>query len=303
MTESKYEEFQLYKGKVIVRFYPLSHMYYVSVDGGKFVRKGGVTGIIGIKDKSRPLQIWQQQITADFLMGCLDAKKVINEDLIVEAIMQCDIQKEEAADIGKEIHAWCEHHIRHKLKQKGYEKVPPVPDFPEALTGVNSFLKWEKENKVKWITTERPVYSKKYDYIGTMDFEAVINGLHCAGDFKSSNSLYNGVRMQIEAYASADEEEIGKKKYDGRWAVRLSKYTEKEYIKREQRKVEIKEAIARVQGKEYKNYGIKPYQVFEAQFLDNEKGSRAYDMEAFLAAKTLKDWDYATDPFTNGGVL
>ncbi len=296
--------FKLYGGKIEVKFYgpteekPNRHMYYVNA-----VRKTGVTSFIGIKDKSRALGIWQQQITADFLLKALEAGKKIDIDLALEAVVQNDVLREEAADIGKEIHAWCEAYIRHKLKQKGFEKLPAMPNFPEAVTGVNSFFAWEKEHKVKWVSTERLVYSKKHDYVGTLDLEAIIDGKHCLGDFKSSNGIYNAVRMQTAAYAEADMEERGKRFYEGRWVIRLAKYTESEYYRREERKKVIKKAIARIQGREYKDYPIKPYQVFEAQFLDDDPDSMKKDMKAFLNAVELTRWDRETDPFLNGGTL
>ncbi len=298
--EQKYEVSSLYGGRVQIRFYPISHQYWVSVDGSPFKRKGGVTSIIGTKDKSKALQSWQQGITADHLLKLLASGKKITADDALEAVIQCDVQRDEAADIGKEIHGWCEHFIRHKLKQSGYEKLPEIPNFPEAVTGVNSFLEWIKKHKVKFVSTERVVYSLTHDYMGTMDFEAEIDGMLCLGDFKSSNGLYNGVRMQTAAYMHADVEENPKKKYKGRWAIRLSKYNEQEHIKREERKKEIRRAIAKFKGTEYKEYPIKPYQVFEAKFLDNGKDFMKRDMDAFVDLKKVYEWDKMTDPFLCG---
>lgn len=290
---------KLYKGRVIVKFYPDSHQYWVSVDGADFKRKTGVTTIIGIKDKSRPLQSWQQGITADFLLRCIERKVKIDIDKALEAVIQHEILKEEAADIGKEIHGWIEGYIRHKLKQPGFEDTPDMPNFPEAITGINSFFAWEKEHKVKYITTETPVYSLEHDYIGTEDVTFIADDLFCDSDFKSSNGLYNGVRMQTAAYAKA-RMEAGGRKCQGRWAIRVSKYSEKEYIRREERKQEIRRAIARIQKKEVKDYPIKPYQVFEAKFLDNEKGNLERDFAAFLNFKAGFEWDRQTDPFLVG---
>lgn len=299
---------ELYGGKVIVRFHEKGHMYFISKDGGKkFVRKGGVTGILSIKDKSKPLMSWQQGMTLDFLLELLSKGGKIDEEKAIEAVIQHELDVEKAADIGKEIHAWCEQYIRHKLKQKGFEKMPEIPNFPEAITGVNSFLQWIDEHKVKFVSTERVVYSLKYDYLGQLDFEAIVDGDYCLGDFKSSNGLYNSVRMQTEAYAKADEEERPKfKGYDGRYALRLSKYSEEEYMKRETRKKEVRAAIARFKGNEVSTYPIKPYQVFEAVFLDREDGFRDRDFKAFLHCKALTEWDRETDPFLNralGGSL
>src|SRR3990167_9548977 len=289
---------ELYGGKVHVRFYEKSHQYWISRDGGKnFARKTGVTSFINIKDKSRPLGIWQQQITADFLLEKIAAGVKIDMDLALEAAVQNDVQREAAADIGKEIHAWCEASIKKELKIT--KDVPEIPNFPEAVTGVNSFSAWRDEHKVKFISTERPVYSMKHDYVGTRDFEAMIDGELCLGDFKSSTGLYNSVRMQTAAYAQADTEER-KKKYVGRWAIRLSKLTEAEYYKKEERKQELKQAICRIQGKEYKKYPTKPYQVFEAVFLDNDRRAMQHDFAAFLSTIELTEWDRATSGWGDG---
>lgn len=290
---------ELYGGKVIVRFHEKGHMYYISKDGGKkFVRKGGVTGVIGVMDKSKPLGIWQRGMTLDFLLDTIAAGVRIDEEKAIEAVIQHELFLEKSVDIGHEIHGWCEHYVRHQLKQKGFEKMPAIPEFSEAITGVNSFLAWVDEHKVKFISTERVIYSMKYDYMGQLDFEAVIDGSHCLGDFKSSNGLYPTVRMQTAAYARADMEEKGTN-YDGRYALRLSKYSEAEYIKRETRKKEVSAAIARFKGNEVSTYPIKPYNVFEAVFLDREDGFLDRDFKAFLHCKALTEWNREADPFLN----
>lgn len=291
---------ELYKGKVTVRFFPTSHQYWVSVNGEKFKRGTGVTTYCGIKDKSKPLQMWQQQITADYLLGKIELGEKVDIDMALEAVVQCDIRRDEAADIGKEIHGWCEQYIKHKMKLPGFESIPDIPNFPEAVTGVNSFFAWEKEHKVKYLASERVVYSMKHKYMGTMDLEAMIDGEHCAGDFKSSNGLYNGVRMQVAGYAEAVNEEAGKQLIKKRWAIRLSKYSEEEYHRREERKREMRKAIAKIMKREYKDYPIKPYQVFEAKPLDDQKTHLSRDFDAFLHAKALCEWDRETDAFYNG---
>lgn len=295
---------ELYGGKVIHRFHEKGHQHWVSKDGGKtFKRKTGVTSYLGIMDKSKPLGSWQQGMTLDFLLDSLAKGLKLDEQKCIEAVIQHELYLEKSADIGTEIHGWCEFYIRHKLKQKGFEQLPPIPEFPEAVTGVNAFMDWIDQHKVKFHSTERAVYSMRYDYIGIMDFEATIDGLHCMGDFKSSNGLYNSVRMQTAAYAFADEEERASDKkfkgYDGRYALRLSKYTEDEYMKREMRKKEIKAAIAKFQGREPSDWPIKPYQVFEVAFLDAEDGFKDRDFKAFQLCKSLTEWNKATDPFLN----
>lgn len=298
-VQAEFVTSELYKGRVQIKFYPASHQYWMSVDGSPYKRKGGSTTFIGIKDKSKPLQIWQQTMTLDFLLECIENKVPLDVDKCIEAVIQNDIAVEEAVDIGKEMHDWLEKYALFKIKDKSQKTMPEMPKIKEAITGVNSFLEWESGHKLKYVSPERIVYSMKHDYMGTLDLEAYVDGLLCLVDYKSSNGLYNAVRMQTASYKEADEEESKKKKYEGRWALRFSKYTEKEYMKREHRKIVIKDHIARIKGEEPKHRKIPPYKVFEAKFLDKEKEYMKEDMDAFLHAKALYMWDKKTDWYNN----
>lgn len=271
----------LYKGKVEVKFFPESHIYYVD---GK--RKTGVTTFLGIIDKSRALIPWAIDLFRDFL---IELKGEITEEHIYKGSVLHEAKKAEAATIGDEIHAWCEAYIRSKLKEKGAQ-MPEMPEKKAVQVGVNAFLDWEKQHKVKFLSTERVVYSQKHDFIGKMDIEAVIDGRHCLVDLKSSNGLYNSVRLQTAAYVMADQEESGRK-YDGRWAIRLSKETEEEY---KARMVKKNDSRART-GKKLVEFPA--YQVFEAKDLDEGYKFMKRDKEAFLACKALYEWNYETDFF------
>lgn len=272
--KAEFEEFELYKGKVKGKFYPGSHQYWVNG-----VRKTGVTTIIGVFDKSAALVSWATDLARDFLLDKIEGGFIIKQEAVIEACQLHNQKKEEAASIGTEVHDWIENHI------KGNN--PPMPETREAQIGVNSFLEWISENKVKFISAERVVYSREHDYIGKMDIEAKVNGKLCLIDIKTSNGIYNTYSMQTAAYVRADEEER-KIKYQGRWIIRLSKETEKEYDLR----MEKKNLTRSRNGKEDFNYP--PYQVFEAKYLDDTKGNMERDFDAFLACKTLKVWDNLT---------
>lgn len=278
------QESTLYNGKVSIKFFPDSHQYWVN---GK--RITGTTTFLGIKDKSTALVSWATELCADHLLSILENGGKITHSDIFEAQDMHRKKKEEAADLGTKIHDWCEQYIKAKLKIKGYD-MPDMPEDQSIQIGVNAFLDWEKEHKVKFVSSERVVYSRKNNYIGKMDIEALVDGDLCLVDLKSSNGLYNTVRMQTAAYLKADEEE-SKKKYIGRWAIRLAKETEEEYVT----KIEKKQQKDIAKGKEPRK--IEPYQVFEAKYFDQNKGELEYDFEAFLAAMTLYKWDKETDFF------
>lgn len=275
---TEFQEFNLYKESVKVKFFPDSHQYWVN---GK--RKTGVTTILGIIDKSRPLVIWATELMRDFLLDIL--KKGITEDHIYKGAILHEERKVEAATIGDKVHGWIEEYVKGKN--------PEMPKEKEVQIGVNAFLEWESQNKVKFLSSERVVYSKKHDYIGTMDIEAKVNEKLCLIDVKTAGGLYNTNALQVAAYAKADEEESGKE-YHGRWIIRLAKETEDEYAER----METKNVSRLKNGK--KPIEIQPYQVFEAMFLDNEPGNMDRDYKAFLCAKSLYEWNKETNFFLNG---
>lgn len=271
-----FEEFELYKGKCKVKFYPNSHRYIVN---GK-PTGGSVTSIISIYDKSQALVTWATELAREYLLEIGVGK--ITEENIYESCELHAIKKKEAADVGTKIHDWCDKFIRNEN--------PPMPEEKEVQIGVNAFMEWIADNKVKFISSERAVYSRKHDFVGKMDIEAKVNGKLCLIDLKSSNGLYNTMYMQTAAYVKADEEESGKK-YQGRWLLRLAKETEKEYNARMSKKNSIRER----KGKD--TIEFPPYQVFETKFLDNETLDRDYN--AFLACKKLKEYDGLTGFWAN----
>lgn len=268
-------EFDLYKGKCKVCFYPNSHRYTVN---GK-PTSGSVTGIIGMYDKSGALIPWAVELSVNFLREKFDKGIEFTELDFYDAEEQHTVKKEEASNIGTEVHDWIEKYV------KGQE--PEMPKIKEAQIGVNAFLDWEKENKVKFISSERAVYSRRHDFIGKMDIEAKVNGKLVLIDLKTSNGIYNTYNMQTAAYVKADEEESGKK-YHGRWIIRLAKETEKQYTAR----MDKKNANRVRKGKD--KYEYAPYQVFETKFLDDTAGNMKRDFAAFLACKKLHGFEKLT---------
>lgn len=275
-------EYNLYAGKVKVKFLgpttdkPKRHMYYANG-----VRQKGVTTIIGNADKSAPLMSWQQDETTKSLLP-LVGKKLSKED-IVKAVYAHEEAKDKAAELGTQVHDWIERFIKFKLKTKG-ATMPDQPEDKNVARGVLSFMEWYEAHKVKFLWAEKVLYSKKYGYMGKGDFGAVVDGKRCLCDIKTGNGMYNSVFMQTAAYQKADEEESGEE-YEGRWAIRISKETEAEY----QTRMTFKNEIKAILGKE--TYEVKPYQVFEAMFLDEKPQKVDEDYKAFLHLLGYGAWN------------
>lgn len=295
---AEFQEFSLYGGEVKVKFYPNSHMYKVTDEknGLKDVRVKGVTTYIGIKDKSMALVPWAVELAGMHLLDLMESGETLTPEHVAKSMGLHQEKKEEAADIGTRTHEWCEYFINHKLGKPGFEKAPELPTDQAMLLGVDSFLEFITQHKVEFISSERIVYSRKHQYIGTMDFEAFVDGALAVGDFKTSNGLYNSVLQQMAAYQAAAEEEaehLGKPvQYEKRYAVRLAKETEQEYVDRMIKKNAVKQLQGKTPGE------IKEYQPFE-WIVDEGRETYERDLAGFMCAKGLHEWDSETDFYRN----
>lgn len=213
----------LYKGTVPIKFitdYADKHEYYNEKDE----RLKGVTYFTGVIDKSRPLIMWAVGLSRDFLLDILDKGKTISIDHILEASKQHAKVKEEAADTGKQIHSLISRWIMGEKKIK-------IPDDPKIRSGFTAFMEYQAKMKVKWLESERIVYSKKYGYVGTADAIGKIGKDLILFDFKSSkpstmspDGIYPEHAVQTAGYQIAWEEEM-KKKIDYRIIITLNKET------------------------------------------------------------------------------
>ena len=211
---------KLYNGSIEVDFNKEKHSY--KVNGKRVI---SVTACTSVIDKSRPLIYWAVGLTKDYLLENL--QELIDDKIgdkislhINEAVKQHSIKKQRAADIGTQVHDWAERFI--KTQKEG---CPEIPDDENVRNGINAFLNWVNKYNVKFISSERVVYSKQYDYVGIMDAEAVIDGKLCPIDFKTSKGIYPEMRFQVAAYQAAAEEESGKKYTGNKWLARFDKET------------------------------------------------------------------------------
>lgn len=204
-----------YNGDVKIVFYPNSHRYRLDTEKTYL---NGVTTALGIIDKSAPLLIWAERLTQKFLQNAVDNQLEIDEYVIAEAINQRNIKLESAGNSGSLVHEWVEAYI------KGQN--PDVPADESVRNGVLGFLRWVKEDDVKFIISEKVVYSKTYGYVGTMDVIFTLGKedhkiLH-AGDFKTGSGIYFPYALQASAYQHAYTEEFGTK-FGSKFILRFAK--------------------------------------------------------------------------------
>lgn len=195
---------RLYGGKVRVEYFDQYHRYFVNKK-----RKIGVTTVTGVIDKSRALIWWATGLMKDHLKEVLDGgEKISIADVEYAARLHMQ-RKTESADLGTQVHDWAERYI--KTAPEDRPKIE-LPEDERVLNGVLAFLKWIKDHGVEFVASERVVYSKQHDYIGTLDclftMKKEKHGIVHVGDFKTSKGVYDEMIFQVTAYEEALREEM-----------------------------------------------------------------------------------------------
>lgn len=261
------QQVQLYGGDVQISFKESNHSYWIQEE--KKRRLTGVTTFLNVINKPYLIP-WAVNKTIDHIKDNMEALQsgdhMAVNDILYGAKKAADRERDLAAEIGSAIHKWVEDYINKNPIE--------MPEDPRVLQGTLAFLEWVDKTKVEFVASEKIVYSKTHDYVGTLDIEAKIKGKRYLIDVKTGNAIYPEARLQTAAYMAADIEETDND-YEGRWILRISKETEEEYI-------------ARMEKKGKSDYP--EYQVFEAVYLDEDKDSFESDFSTFLSAVHLHRW-------------
>ncbi len=108
--------------------------------------------------------------------------------------------KDEAANIGSETHKLIEYTMRRAIgADAGAEPLVSKP----ALVAFQAWQQWAASVSLKPILIERVVVSTQYQFAGTLDLLARVNGVPTAIDFKTGKGVYQEAHLQNAAYRSA----------------------------------------------------------------------------------------------------
>ncbi len=191
-----------------IDFDPKRHQYLVN--GEVFP---SVTQILSIIDKSGPLVSWAANITVKYIQSNLQEKEgrifvggielsAMNASKILQrAKKEHSIIKNDAADIGRAAHAEIEKMIR-------TGEAPTTMD-PRVCNAVKAYMAWAAENAFLPQFSERRVCLISHKVAGTVDCVGQLRGKRVLIDFKTSNSIYPEMELQVAAYVKAWEETYG----------------------------------------------------------------------------------------------
>lgn len=178
----------------------------------------GVTSVLGIK--AVPALIpWAANCAADYVKEHLKPGIPLDEIEIQQLIDGAKKAHREASkkamNYGTMLHSYIESWI------KGEN--PPRPTNPMLLNATEQFHAWILEHNVKFLASEFKLLSKKYQYVGTGDFVAMVDGVKVLGDVKTSSGIYSTVWLQTNAYKAAYLEEHPEETIDHTMILRCGK--------------------------------------------------------------------------------
>ena len=248
------EEYKFYNGEITLRFNVEEHCYYRVAELGNLVPVVGVTRTVGIKDKSIMLTPWAAKVAIQKLLRLMPTEMVEGTirikpltfaeftTLALEAKSAHKDKLEEAGDIGHIAHACLEDSIKHAIKNDPEKIVRALINIPTdelAANAARSGFNWMSAHNVRWAETETKVYSRTYDYAGTMDGTAVCDSCGdkaccpvvfkdrlCLIDWKSSNHQNITYLWQAASYRKAKMEEFPDLKIEDVFILRLGKSEE-----------------------------------------------------------------------------
>lgn len=171
----------------------------------------GVTTILKVINKPALVQ-WSANVACDYITNNLplcwgDDGKTWNPEKFGEVVSEArtahNKKKEDAGTQGTDVHGMLETLIKNAIEKNGGFVV-------QVETGLNNqvdtFIKWASENNVRFLDSEKRLYSETHWYAGTADFVCEIDGKLYVGDIKTSSSIYPEYFIQASAYAHALEE-------------------------------------------------------------------------------------------------
>ena len=189
------------------RFNKKEHLHEILI-GEKWQSLTGCTTILNVLAKPALIS-WAANMTAGFLKEKLGEIKQLDEvgwlSMLEEARKSHAKRKTEAGDYGTKTHKSISNLIGLAMKKnKGF--IPePIIDLSKLDCGIDkslkNFIDWADKNKVKFLGSEKNIYSEELFIGGIVDMVCEIEGQIWLGDIKTSGSgIYPDHFFQCAGY-------------------------------------------------------------------------------------------------------
>jgi len=225
------------------KFDEKKHLHQLLVDG-IWKNLTGCTTVLSVVAKPALIS-WAANMTADFVKTFISGsenKTFTAAELIPvleDARKAHAKRKSSAGDKGKAIHLQIELLIRDAIQDtQGYIKVVPQPETTSK--SIINFINWASENKVKFLESEKNIYSEKLWIGGILDGLLEIDGDVWIMDIKTASSgLYAENMWQMAGYEIMLTESTEYKKIKGYILLNLKEngeFLEKRSVSNEEHK-------------------------------------------------------------------
>lgn len=250
------ESYFFYGNTIEIKFDSVEHKYYRVGELGELIPLLNVSTVSKIVDRSPALIPWAAKVTVEKLLRTIPTMQVPGPDpehqLMVPGMTFSEFSKlamaaksahsdklEDAGDVGHMAHDFLEHYIKALMAddQAAIQgMMTQMCSDPRATNCVLAALDWMKAHNVRWLESERKVFSKELDCSGTLDglciTDSCTNPSCCATpfkdrrtllDWKTSNYLYIEFIYQASAYKAFYLEEFPNEVITDIWILRLGK--------------------------------------------------------------------------------
>ena len=188
------------------RFNEEKHLHQIVVDG-EWKNLTGITTILSVLAKPALIQ-WSANCAVDFIETIIKSTpnwRWSEQDwpnIFTEARTIHRKKKEKAGDIGTQIHV----EIETLIKEAILSSDGRIEGNKEVSEFAQHFVNWAKENKVKFLESEKHLYSKKLFIGGIMDIVCELDGKLWIADIKTSSGIYFEAFWQMAGYELMMEE-------------------------------------------------------------------------------------------------
>ncbi len=202
LIEEEKMKFEDYGAPESFNFDPVEHVYTLE---GK--RLYGITSVLGVISKPMLIQ-WAANMAVDYIDSqwaktplVLDSEEMgkMWEKVLKEARTAHRKKKEKAGELGTEVHTQVEKWIKGCIEING--GMPVIIEDPNRNKQVQNFMDWAVEHKVKFLASEKRMYSREWWTAGTADIVCEIEGKLYVGDVKTSSGIYPEAFLQASAYS------------------------------------------------------------------------------------------------------
>ena len=185
----------------------MSHKY--QHDG---YEKPSVTTILGAVDgeKARPLMQWSANCAVEWIrdncgrqstywQGEMQDVFLASHEELNEARFAYKTVSQEALDVGSEVHAMIEEHLKSIMAGNSESaEILENASCKQVANAFSAYLAWFTEHDVKPIALEQTVYGQTW--AGMLDFVGWFDGKIYVIDYKTSKAFNREMRFQVAAY-------------------------------------------------------------------------------------------------------